>query len=166
MPTPSMLDHFRGLLAYETWANAAAIASLETVPAPNRAGPAWDRACRLLPHNQLARRIWLNRIRGEAYESPTEWFPPMTPEQTRTACATVDAAWADFLGALADAGQLEREVRYTSSEGTGYVSLVREILAHVFNHSTYHRGQVARLVKECGGMQASTDHIAMTRRKV
>ena len=38
-----------------------------------------------------------------------------------------------------------------------------DILIHVFNHSTYHRGQVARLVTDAGGQRALTDYIAFFR---
>jgi len=167
----AMLDHWRGMLAYETWANERAIASLESVPESARTSPAWDRAVRLIPHNQLARQVWLWRLSATAYESPREWFPAMSPAETRRLCATVDALWGNFFEALAGEAArgrdpLAREVRYTSSEGRAYVSRVDEIVAHVLNHSTYHRGQVARLVAECGGQRASTDLIAMTRREV
>ena len=40
------------------------------------------------------------------------------------------------------------------------------MILHVHNHSTYHRGQLARLVAECGGTPAITDLISLTRRRI
>jgi uncharacterized damage-inducible protein DinB len=47
-----------------------------------------------------------------------------------------------------------------------YASTIHEVLTHVFNHSTYHRGQIARIVHEQGGQRASTDFIAFSRKQV
>jgi len=159
-----LVEHFRGMLAYETWANGASAASLESVPDQGRLHPSYDRAVRLIPHNLLARKVWLGRLRGEVPELPVEWFPRMTTGAMRDLAATVDRSWTDFLSALR-VEDLSRECGYVSSEGVRYVSTVGEVLTHVFNHSTYHRGQVARLVAECGGQRAVTDHIVMTRRR-
>jgi uncharacterized damage-inducible protein DinB len=155
-------DHFRTLQRYETWANDLAIASLESVPQASRGGTQFVRAVQVLAHNQLARKVWLARIHGRT-EKVEDWFPLWSIPELRKACAEADASWSAFLGTLQEA-DLARAVRYSSSEGTGYESTLAEILTHVYNHSTYHRGQVARLVSEAGGKRAATDFIGMSRR--
>ncbi len=150
------------LQAYETWANDRALASLDTVPVDMRTRPSFTRAAQLLPHSTLARTIWLMRLRGVKHEIPKEWFPNWTTEETRRQMSTVDAQWREFLGSLTDA-DTERVITYHSSEGVRYESSVHDICTHVFHHSAYHRGQVARLVSESGGQRASTDYIIFTR---
>jgi uncharacterized damage-inducible protein DinB len=154
--------HFRSMLDYEVWANARAIDSLESIPPDRRSGPAFDRAMRLIPHICLARGVWLSRLTATPHTMPGEWFPFEETSRQRALCAEVDARWAPYLSGLTAEG-LPRACVYTSSEGTRYSSTVHNILSHVFNHSTYHRGQVARLVTECGGTRASTDLIAIRR---
>lgn len=161
----NLIDHFRTLHAYEVWANARALASLETVPGANRGSPAYVRATQLLPHNTLARQVWLWRIQGRAYDNPKDWFPAWSFDDTRARMADVDAQWTAYLGTLTDT-ELARENHYSSSEGTRYVSTIHEILTHVFNHSTYHRGQIARIVHESGGRRAGTDFIAFSRKQI
>jgi uncharacterized damage-inducible protein DinB len=163
--TLSHLTRFRNLLSYEREANRRTIESLSTVPASARERPEYDRAMQLLPHNLIARRVWLSRLKGAAYEMPSDWFPRWPLEQQRDEEETVHFLWHAYLDSLAEPDLL-RDVHYTSSEGQKYVSTVDEILTHVFNHSTYHRGQIARLVTECGGRRATTDFIALTRRPV
>jgi uncharacterized damage-inducible protein DinB len=119
--------------------------------------------CGLIPHNIIARRTWLLRIRGTPHENPAEWFPAWSGEQTRAQAAEVDSLWREYLASLRDE-DLAKHVRYTASDGSRFVSSVGDILTHVFNHSTYHRGQVARIVHALGGQRAATDHIAFTRR--
>lgn len=150
------------LLASEREANRRVIGSIETVPVIKHRDPNYDRARSLIPHNTIARQVWLWRIQGTPYENPTNWFPVWDKETLRAKLHEVDSAWESFLSTLKEA-DLAREVFYSSSEGQMYSSTVDDILIHVFNHSTYHRGQVARIVHELGGQRASTDYIALTR---
>jgi uncharacterized damage-inducible protein DinB len=66
---------------------------------------------------------------------------------------------------LADATPelLARDVRYTNSAGRTYDSKLDDILLHVALHGTYHRGQVALIVRMAGGVPAPTDYIAYVR---
>lgn len=38
---------------------------------------------------------------------------------------------------------LNKKVAYTTTKGDPFVNMVRDILFHVINHSSYHRGQIA-----------------------
>lgn len=153
-------DYFQKMQAYETWATSLTLDSIETVPDRARGGVQHTRALQVMAHVQIARSVWLARIEGRN-EKPADWFPAWTVAETRTKAAELDRGWQKLLASNPD---FSRAVRYTSSEGVGYESTLGEVLAHVFNHSTYHRGQVARLVNEAGGKRATTDMIAMTRR--
>lgn len=159
------VERYQRLQAYETEATRRALDSLATIPDGNRRGPAYDRAVRLVPHIALARRIWLARLREVPHEMPGDWFPAWGLDQSRSESAELDKSWNAYLAGLADE-DLSREIRYRSSEGSAYASRIDDVLTHVFNHSTYHRGQMARLVDECGGKRAVTDFIAVTRRTV
>ncbi len=155
MPNP-LLAHFAELLAYDRWANERAIASIESVPQDRRTGKAYERLTALVPHNLIARRVWIRRMRSEPYEMPRAWFPPMTPPETRAMAREVDAEWDAFLPSVTDA-DLERVVVYRTSDGVERRGVFRRLLTHVFNHGTYHRGQIARLVTEHAGTRADTD---------
>lgn len=151
---------YRKLLAYEREANRRVFDSLETIPETGRVHSGFERAMQLLPHNQLARAVWLARLEGRPYEFPKDWFPAWSLEQARIAEEEQNREWAEYFDGLSDS-DLCKTLSYTSSEGQPYVRLVDDILIHVFFHSTYHRGQVARLVTECGGQRAKTDYIAL-----
>jgi len=158
----TLIDHFKTMLAYETWANQASLASIESVPPSARSGMLFTRALQVMAHNQLARRVWLARLQGRTETIP-DWFPSWTVAEIAAAAAQLDGTWSAYLAGLSET-DLTKIASYRSSEGTAYSSTVHEVLAHVANHSTYHRGQVARLVSEAGGRRASTDFIAMTRK--
>lgn len=152
----TLLDHFRELLVYEKWANQRSLDAIETIPAERRSGAAYERLTALIPHNLIARRVWRWRILEQPYENPAAWFPPMSVADTRALARDVDAEWDAFLPTIS-AAMLEGTHSYKTSDGTPHTRLVRRSLTHVFNHSTYHRGQVARLVTDHGGTRPVTD---------
>lgn len=159
----SHVDRYRALIAFEREANRRTLESLASVPASQREKPQYDRAMQLIPHNVIARRVWLSRVKGEVYEMPSDWFPKWTLDRQESEEESIHGLWHAFIHAMQE-DDLSRDIRYAASEGPKYISTLDEILTHVFNHSTYHRGQIARLVAECGGRRAVTDFIAITRR--
>ncbi len=171
--TRSLIEHFERMQGWEAQASARSLASLDSVPQDGRTGvhaDAYARGLGVMAHVQVARRVWLERLMGRpgapGRGTPVpDWFPPWPTERTRREAASLDAEWTAYLARLTDA-DTQRECEYTSSEGVRFRSVVRDILAHVYNHSTYHRGQVARIVTECGGERAATDLIAFARTRL
>jgi uncharacterized damage-inducible protein DinB len=159
----TLLEYFRGLVPVESGATARALDSLATVPAAARSAPAYARALGVMAHNELARKVWMWRLTDVPYDTIPDWFPVVDIERTRAEALERDRDWTRYLASLSE-GDLDRRLEYTASDGRRFSSAVHEVIAHVFNHSTYHRGQVARIVHELGGQRAATDMIALTRR--
>lgn len=57
----------------------------------------------------------------------------------------------------------DQVIYYHNSKGIRYENRVEEILLHLFNHSTYHRGQVVTLLKKAGFDPPVTDYIILKR---
>lgn len=151
------------MLAYEVWSNARTLQSLRTIPHASMETPEAKRALGLLAHNTLARQVWLWRIHATPYTNPSDWFPVSGFAELEARLADVDAQWTHFLATLPEA-ELGRELHYNASDGTAYSSTINDVCEHVFNHSTYHRGQIARIVHLLGGTRATTDLIAFSRK--
>jgi uncharacterized damage-inducible protein DinB len=47
----------------------------------------------------------------------------------------------------------------TDMSGKSYGRRLGDMLVHVANHATYHRGQVATMTRQVGGTPVSTDFI-------
>lgn len=64
-------------------------------------------------------------------------------------------------------GQFEFEtvISYTTSRGDTFKNSVRDILFHIINHSTYHRGQIAADFRQTGLKPLMTDYIFYRRGK-
>ena len=58
---------------------------------------------------------------------------------------------------------LSKEIDYVNTEGNAFRNSIQDILLHVVNHSTYHRGQIAADFKESGIDPVVTDYIVYRR---
>lgn len=153
---------FARLFAYEIEANKRASDSIAGVPVANRATPVYQRVLGVAAHIQIARATWLARVKNQPAPAPADWFPAQPLDKTRQMAADTDRDWNAYIAAIT-VETLDSLCTYTSGEGVRYRSLVDDIITHVLNHGTYHRGQIATLVTQCGGERAVTDFIAMTR---
>jgi uncharacterized damage-inducible protein DinB len=160
-----LIARYRRWFDYERDVHAKVLASLDTVPADRRATPEFRRAIALFAHIVAGRRIWLGRF-GVAPPMTGPLFPE-NPDLDRVAAAWQEAQelWSGFLASAADT-DLERQFEYQSLEGTRFRNRVEDILAQLFGHSSYHRGQIAMLVRAAGGEPAITDFVFWCRQPV
>lgn len=154
----SAVEQYRRWFEYERDAHAKMLASLDTVPADRRAGAEYRKAVALIGHLAGARRIWLYRL-GGAPAPPAALFP----ENSELPAAVADLhdvqdRWAGYYGRLTDA-ELDRVFEYRSWDGGTFRNRVEDVLTQLFGHSSYHRGQIASLVKAAGGEPAITDFV-------
>ena len=155
-----MYETLSALLDHLAWADARVLAGLRESPGGD------PRALELFAHVLGAEHVWLSRIRGA--EPRVAVWPTLTLE----ACGNVAAENAAGLRAVLDeaaaaaadgASGLQREIAYVNSAGRAFRSTLADILLHTALHGSYHRGQVALLVRQSGGVPSSTDYIAMAR---
>ena len=61
-----------------------------------------------------------------------------------------------------DAGRL---IDYKSFAGEPFTNTLGQIVQHVVNHGTYHRGQVATMLRQLGAQAISSDLICFYRER-
>ncbi|MDQ7949516.1 MAG: DinB family protein [Pedobacter sp.] len=123
----------------------------------SQADPLPATACALFDHVLNAQHIWACRILN--LDQQYQVWDRHDPE-------TYGQIWADNFELLQQVMvevDLEKTIRYTNSQGEEFSGLVKDILLHVFNHSTYHRAQLAILFKAQGLQPPVTDYIMMKR---
>ncbi len=141
-----LFDHMR-------WADDLVAGSLARRP---EASPeAWG----LYAHVLGAEQVWLARILGTP--AGPVWPDPDPGELGRLRVA-VHEGFAGLLACPGGAG-LDASIAYTNSAGRDFESTVEDILLHVFLHGSYHRGQIAYLLRDAGAQPAPTDYIAFVR---
>jgi uncharacterized damage-inducible protein DinB len=118
-----------------------------------------------LAHLHAAEWIWYRRWVGESPSAlpPADRFPD---------AASVGTAWRDMEAQIRayftplDDWALERVIEYKSTAGVPGASVLWQMLQHVVNHATYHRGQVTTLLRQMGAAPPkSMDLIAFYRER-
>jgi uncharacterized damage-inducible protein DinB len=160
-----LINRYRRWFDYEKDAHAKVFSSFSTVPPEGTTTPEFRRAVNLMGHIVAARRIWLSRL-GVTPAKAGPLFPD-NPEVARVAAEWREAQdlWSDYLARLDDAA-LREEFEYQSLDAGRFRNRVEDILAQLFGHSSYHRGQIAMLVRAAGGTPAITDLIYWCREAV
>ena len=140
------------LYEYNRWANARLLdaASKLTPEQYSRDLQSSHRSVRdTLAHILAAEWIWLERWKGvspNALLMPSE-FP--TVELLETRWAVVEGDYTEFIKGVTD-GSLATVIAYTNTRGEEYAYPLGQMLQHVMNHSSYHRGQVTTMLRQLG----------------
>ena len=154
-------DYFTDLFRYNDWATGQLIGALEKAGADVRESEALARARRLLSHLVRAQEVWLGRVQETAAAALPIW-EEMDVRTSAERSAASTKAWLDFLeGCTADS--LAADVRYQNSKGQPFTNTLREVAAHVINHSTHHRAQIALLLRQAGLTPPATDYVFYAR---
>jgi uncharacterized damage-inducible protein DinB len=149
------------LYRYNSWANERVLNAVSRVAQADftRDLKSSHRSIRdTLTHVVWSEWIWLQRWKGV---SPTTVFSPAdfpTVESLRERFQTVAAERSAFVGHLT-AERLFQVVEYTNVKGEIWRYPLWQQLYHVVNHSTYHRGQVASMLRQLGAAPEATDFL-------
>lgn len=149
-----MREYLQNLARYDGWADEQLIQSLK--------GPAEgdERVIHLAGHLLAAKRVWLSRIRGEDTFTYDLW-PKYSVVDFAVRLRELDQEMLAFVSSPQE--NFDRIVHYRNQTGNYFDTRLSDILIHVVNHATYHRGQLATAVKNAGGTPAVTDYIAWVR---
>ena len=150
----------RMLTRYNQWANQLifdAVAALPAGEATKERQTLFKNMVHTLNHNYVIDRIWQAHLeaREHGYAARNTPAPPPLPELWQSQQAT-DAWYVAWSDSLADAA-LDEQVSFTLIGGTPGRMTRGEILLHVFNHTTYHRGFVADLFYQVPARPPTTD---------
>ena len=140
------------LYEYSRWANAQVLDAVSKLTPEQftRDLHSSHRSVRdTLAHILAAEWIWLERWRGvspSALLAPTE-FP--TVESLATKWANVEGDYAEFIDGITDES-LATVITYKNTKGEEWAYPLGQMMQHVMNHSSYHRGQVATMLRQLG----------------
>jgi uncharacterized damage-inducible protein DinB len=114
-------------------------------------------------HIMDAEFIWLRRLQGESLMNwPSQGFNGDRAELLQ-AWVAQSKALSDFVGSKGE-GYLQTVVEYKNMKGDTFSNTVEELLYHVVNHGTFHRGQIVTILRELGYEDlSSTDLITYLR---
>jgi uncharacterized damage-inducible protein DinB len=123
-----------------------------------------EEALRLFSHLVASERVWLDRIRDGSSVHPV--WPSGASGWDATALLRMAAQNVEEVRELlrrSEEETLERPVAYRNTAGTRYETSLGDILLHVALHGSYHRGQIARSLREAGLEPVNTDYVTFVR---
>ena len=160
------LQDLKTMVDYHYWARDRLLAAVEplTPEQYNRdLGSSFKSIRDTLTHIYAAEWAWFERWQGRSPTAllPSDRFADLTA--LRTAWADNEHRMRTFVDELGDGG-FDRVVEYQFLNGQSGDSPVWQMVQHVVNHASYHRGQITTMLRQMGAPPAkSMDMIAYYR---
>ncbi len=139
-------------LAYSSWASKRVLDAVMALPEEQRdrdLGVSHQSVMHTLRHIVMADRNWLYRVLGTA---------PPDAGRVEEEWPRLWKQWEDAAASWTDA-DLASVIEYRDLKGNAHRSRLEEIVMHVVNHATLHRGQVMGMMRQLGVAPPATDLI-------
>jgi uncharacterized damage-inducible protein DinB len=159
------IDELRTLFAYDSWANDLLFEAARRLPGESirrDLGTSHQSLLGILVHLVAAEEIWLSRWKGAPRSKLTGLDEIASLDALFAWWGAVRAERDAFLATLVEA-DLEREMEMATTAGATYRHRHADMFRHLANHSTYHRGQAAAILRLLGEKPPSTDLIRFYR---
>jgi uncharacterized damage-inducible protein DinB len=148
-----MKQYFLKLYQYNAWANKRVLDCLV------RQHVSDEKIISVMGHVIAAQFLWLHRIQGLPPAEVKLWGEYKL-EQLVSMSGDITQRWIQF---VTDTEDFNRDLSYNNYVGDPYITNVEVIMIHLVNHSSYHRAQVAMLLRQKGFEPINTDFITYDR---
>lgn len=149
-----MKKYFLKLYQYNAWANKRVLGTLK------RQNVSDEKILSIMSHVVAALFLWLHRIKGLPAPDVKLWGGDYSLDQL---VSLSDKATQDWLAFVESTDNFDRQLSYKNYVGDPYTNNVENIMIHLVNHSSYHRAQVAMLLRQKGFEPINTDFITYDR---
>jgi len=148
----------RTLLDYHYWARDRLLEAVEALDAATFTAPresSFSSIRDTLAHTCLAELVWYSRWQGR----PPSSFPALDQfadaASLRTAWRELEEQVRAFIEPMSDA-DMTRVVHYRMFSGAEAASPIGQMVQHLVNHASYHRGQVTTMLRQAGAKPAKS----------
>ena len=148
-----MKDFFIKQFNYDYWANNRYIDFLEVNNIKD------NKPLIIISHIVLAQDTWRSRLNKEEKGHPIVW-DILSFGSLREASLNNLSSFAQLISSI---NNYNETLNYKNIKGEQHENSVVDIFNHVLLHSTYHRGQLATLVRQLGFTPVATDYITYCR---
>jgi uncharacterized damage-inducible protein DinB len=152
-----MLEYVLNIHKYDKWANQRVLDRI-VVDKPKE-----ERIVYLFSHILKADDVWLKRIMNEQFDSDNFQASIETAE-LQNFLNNLNQDYDNYFSTLTE-DTLSQVIEYSNLQGKKFGNKLSDILIHLFNHATYHRGQIAQLFRKEELRAPITDYIVFKREK-
>jgi uncharacterized damage-inducible protein DinB len=154
-------DDVARMWSFHHWATGRAfdaLAALTPEELDRKWGGSFATARGLLKHIVGADQLWIERLNGYSPRAMPEFPGSYAGQQFRDEWRKLEARERTFIEALTPA-QLAKDLTYTNLKGVTSTWPLADVLYHIVNHGTYHRGQITHLLRDLGKDAPGTDYV-------
>lgn len=149
------------LVRYKEWANELLYNSVAQLPETALLQPdpiIFGNLLRTLHHTYAMDSVWRSHLLGQPHglTSRNPDYCPTFPE-VRDAQRAIDAWFVEYTDGLGDNAR-DDTVAFQFIGGSPGAMTREDIILHVVNHGTYHRGHVAGMMYRYGAAVPTTDY--------
>lgn len=148
-----MIDYFKQLYDYHYWATGIVLQVTEQLTpeqlSQSRQEFGWGSVQGILTHTYNAEWIWLRRWQGDSPAAFPEMDAPFQVAELRRRWSIQEGELRAFLGSQTQES-LQRQVFYTTTRGQAHHQPLTGLLAHVVNHASEHRAELAAIFTQLG----------------
>ena len=153
-----MTDSYAALVGYTRWADGQlldACAALTPEQYTKELGGSFPTLQSTVAHLAGAAKLWSLRLSG----APSSGLPPSAEiPDVSTAQARLAEAYAVFERVAPEWQREPNEIfRFRNIAGVDKAIVRWQVFRHIVNHGTYHRGQIANMLRQLGVKPPSTD---------
>ncbi|MFN8249696.1 MAG: DinB family protein [Ferruginibacter sp.] len=154
--------------AYNLWANQRildVILNLTDEQINREIESSFSSIFKTVAHMWDAESLWWQRVKMmEKHERPSDHFTGTITEMADHLIKQ-SKQWKEWVD-LATEAALEHEFIYRNTKKEQFKQPVSEVLHHIFNHATYHRGQLVTMLRQVGVKHIpGTDLVLFLRKK-
>jgi uncharacterized damage-inducible protein DinB len=150
-------DSFR----YNLWANEQtfdAVSRLAPEAFTRDLGTSHVSVRETLQHILAAEWIWLRRWLGESPTAMPAFLENRGLDELRAGWRAIAEPQMAFVTGL-DEARLDEVIHYRNLKGEPRAHALWQLLRHLVNHSSYHRGQVTAMLRQLGAVPIPTDMV-------
>lgn len=148
-----MKKYFLKLYTYNDWANKRVLGAIQKQHVGD------GKILQLMGHVLAAQYLWLHRIKGLPAPDVKLWGA-YSLERLLKMSEDVGRQWLEF---VENTENFDRELTYRNYTNDPYTNNVENIMIHLVNHASYHRAQVALLMRQQSFEPINTDFITYDR---
>ena len=163
-----MKELLQQLAAYNIWANQRLLEVILALPEEKQKQElpsSFKSLYRTVLHMWSAENIWWQRMKlQEHITKPFDIFKG-TMEELANEYLQQNRQWQEWVNNASDAA-LDHVFQYQNFQREQFKQPIYQMLLHVFNHGTYHRGQLINMLRQLGITKLpDTDFIVWSRKK-
>ena len=152
-------------LEFMKWADDTTFAALSQAP-PDQVsqdrGSSFKSLFDTLNHVYLAELVWLRRVQGQRDAKIADLESPADLDALGRAWPELHQTWIDWSRSQSG-DDLQKPLIFRNMKGAETQLPHWQLVLHLVNHGSYHRGQVATMLRQAGIKPPGTDLIAFYR---